>query len=71
MAEPADPEIPQRPADSPKVAESFDAEKRSTPEISVPVLAGACDAVANDATSIEAMTPYLQQHISALASQFQ
>jgi DNA-binding PucR family transcriptional regulator len=32
--------------------------------------AGACDAIANDATSLEAITPYLKQHISALPSQF-
>ena len=34
------------------------------------VWAGACDAVASDTTSSEAMTPYLKQHVSALPSQF-
>jgi hypothetical protein len=31
--------------------------------------AGACDAVANDVTSFEAMTPYLKQHTAALPTQ--
>jgi hypothetical protein len=34
------------------------------------VWAGACDAVANDAASLEAVTPYLQRHIAALPSQY-
>jgi hypothetical protein len=32
--------------------------------------AGACDAVANDVSSLEGMTPYLKQHVSALPTQF-
>ena len=34
------------------------------------VWAGACDAVANDVSSFEGMTPYLKQHVSALPTQF-
>lgn len=34
------------------------------------IWAGACDAVASDARSSEAMTPYLKQHVLALPPQF-
>jgi hypothetical protein len=34
------------------------------------IWAGACDAIANDAASVEAMTSYLEQHSAAVPSQF-